>query len=61
MTNNYLNFEKFYMMLYLKLKDKYLIAKYKCDEIFEDIDSIVKINNNNIIDLINHSKKIDGK
>ena len=58
MTNNYLNFEKFYMMLYLKLKDKYLIAKYKCDEIFEDIDSIVKINNNNIIDLINHSKKI---
>ena len=52
MTNNYLNFEKFYMMLYLKLKDKYLIAKYKCDEIFEDIDSIVKINNNKCVDFL---------
>ena len=44
------------MQLYLKLKDKYLIAKYKCDEIFDDIDSLIKINNSNILDLINQSK-----
>ncbi len=27
-----------YFKLYLKLKDKYLIAAYKCDEIFNDIE-----------------------
>ena len=55
---NFKNLEQFYMKLYLKLKDKLLIAKYKCDEIFEDIDSIIKLSNKNMIDLINHSKKM---
>ena len=41
-----------YFKLYLKLKDKYLIARYKCDEIFNDIESIVKINNNHLLDII---------
>ncbi len=41
-----------YFKLYLKLKDKYLIAAYKCDEIFNDIESLVKINNNHMLDLI---------
>ena len=44
------------MMLYLKLKDKLLIAKYKCVEIFEDIDCIIKINNFHLTDIIKQAK-----
>lgn len=39
----------------LKLKDKYLVAEYKCDEIFEDFNQLIRINNNNINDLIAHT------
>lgn len=53
---NISNFEQYYMKLYLKLKDKYLIAQYKCDEIFEDINKIIKLNNSNTLDLITHCK-----
>ena len=49
--------ENFYMKLYLKLKDKYLIQKYKCNEIFEDINSIIEMNNKNVIELIRSCKE----
>jgi hypothetical protein len=45
-----------YMQLYHKLKDKYLIAKYKVDEIFEDINTLIRINNNDIINLIDQTR-----
>ena len=37
-SQNFIDLENYYMKLYLKLRDKLVIAKYKCDEIFEDID-----------------------
>jgi hypothetical protein len=40
------------MRLYLKLKYKYLIAEYKCDEIFQEINNIIKVNNSHIKDLL---------
>lgn len=57
LPTNRKNLINFYLRLFLKLKDKYLIASYKCEEIFDDIDSIIKINNSNLLDLINHSKQ----
>lgn len=45
-----------YMQLYHKLKDKYLIAKYKVDEIFEDINSLIRINNKDLINLIDQTR-----
>ena len=60
-SNKYLDLENFYMRLYLKLKDKYLIPKYKCDEIFEDINEIIKLNNNYVIDMINGCRRTYNK
>jgi hypothetical protein len=57
MLMNKNNFMENYMRLYLKYKDKYLIAAYKCADIFEDINALIKINNSNIIDLIKSCKK----
>lgn len=46
--------EHFYQRLYLKFKDKYLISKFKCDEIFSHIEEFIRINNSAVIDLIDH-------
>lgn len=58
MTKNLDDLSQIYMMIYLKLKDKYLIAEYKCDEIFEDINQLVKFNNNHMKSLIKHTNKL---
>jgi hypothetical protein len=42
----YFELINYYMMLHLKLKDKFLIAKFKVDEIFECINNIISLNNN---------------
>ena len=60
-SQNFIDLENYYIKLYLKLEDKLLIAKYKCDEIFEDIDCIIKMSNSHFMDIINHAKKIYSK
>jgi len=57
LTSNRNYLIKFYLTLYLKFKDKYLIAAYKCEKIFDLIKSFIKINNSNMLDLINHCEK----
>jgi len=56
MNERILNLTKVYMKLYLKLKDKYLIAEYKCNEFFDDLDSIIKVNNTHLLDIIEKQK-----
>lgn len=51
-------FENFYHRLYIKLKDRYLIAKYKCDELFSDIDDIIETNNLGLLDYIDNCKTL---
>lgn len=58
LMKNLADLTKLYMMIYLKLKDKYLVAEYKCDEIFEDFNQLIRINNNNINDLIAHTNNL---
>ena len=55
-ANSYKDMAIYYNMLYLKLKDKQLIAKYKCDDIFESINKIVYENNKYLIDIIEQCK-----
>jgi len=56
LTQNFVELQQFYMRLYLKFKDKYLIAEYKCDEIFDDINNIIRVNNTHLLDLIKKTK-----
>jgi hypothetical protein len=53
---NRATFENFYMKLHLKLKDKFLVPKHQVDEIFEEINSIVKLSNDNLLDFIEKSQ-----
>ncbi|RNA39862.1 hypothetical protein BpHYR1_010379 [Brachionus plicatilis] len=50
--NNIVNVDKlvyeFYVKNYLKYKDKYLVPKYVCDEIYGDINYLIKLNNDTI-------------
>ena len=50
------DFKKFYMRMYLKMHAKYLIAKYKTNEILDDIDQIFKISNSYMLDFISKAK-----
>ncbi len=52
LTQNFVEIQQYYMRLYLKLKYKYLIAEYKCDEIFQEINNIIKVNNSHKKDLL---------
>jgi hypothetical protein len=47
-----------YFRTYIKYKDKFLIPKYQCDEIFEDIFNLMRLNNNGKYQFIDNCERI---